>query len=29
MLAENPDIARLRSWRYREGRDDLIIGIGG
>ena len=29
MLAENPDIARLRPWRYREGRDDLIIGIGG
>ena len=29
MLAENPDIARLRSWRYREGRDDLIVGIGG
>jgi len=29
MLAENPDITWLRPWRYREGRDDLIIGIGG
>ena len=29
MLAQNPDIARLCPWRYREGRDDLIIGIGG
>ena len=29
MLAKNPDIARLRPWRYREGRDDLIIGISG
>src|SRR6516225_6108315 len=29
MLAENPDIAWLRPWRYREGRDHLIIGIGG
>ena len=29
MLAEYPDIAWLRSGRYREGRDDLIIGIGG
>ena len=28
MLAENPDIAQLRPWRYWEGRDDLIIGIG-
>ena len=25
----NPDITRLRSWHYRKGRDDLIIGIGG
>ena len=29
VLAENPDIARLCPRRYREGRDDLIIGIGG
>src|SRR6516164_4461990 len=29
VLAQNPDIAWLRPWRYREGRDDLIIGIGG
>ena len=29
MLAKNPYIAWFRPWRYREGRDDLIIGIGG
>jgi len=28
VLAENPDIAWLCPWRYREGRDDLIVGIG-
>src|SRR6516225_7306936 len=29
VLAEIPDIAWLCPWRYREGRDDLIVGIGG
>ncbi len=29
MLAKNPDIARLRSWCCRNGRNDLVIRIGG
>ena len=29
MISENPDIARLRSWRFRNRRDDFVIGIGG
>src|SRR5262249_59691022 len=29
MLAENPDITRLRSWRCRNRRDDVIVWIDG
>jgi hypothetical protein len=29
VISENPDITRLRSWCRRNGRDDLVVRIGG
>src|SRR5467141_1703023 len=29
VIAENPDIARLRSWCCRNRRDNLVLRIGG